>query len=74
MPRMDDVVNNGMRQDRPSREKQAACFECRGSKIKCVREEGETTCKKCRLSGVQCIAPAFHVGRYKGTKKYLYKA
>ncbi|KAK0246947.1 hypothetical protein LTS09_017914 [Friedmanniomyces endolithicus] len=68
MPRMDDVVNNGMRQDGPSREKQAACFECRGSKIKCVREEGETTCKKCRLSGVQCIAPAFHVGRYKGTK------
>lgn len=48
--------------------KQAACHECRRSKVKCVRPLDATTCKKCANAGIECIVPKYHVGRYKGVK------
>lgn len=48
--------------------KQAACHECRRSKVKCVRPLDATTCKKCASAGIECIVPKYHVGRYKGVK------
>lgn len=48
--------------------KQAACHECRRSKVKCVRPPDATKCKKCANTGVECIVPKYHVGRYKGVK------
>lgn len=48
--------------------KQAACLECRKSKVKCVRLAGASACKKCSNSGSECIVPDYHVGRYKGVK------
>lgn len=48
--------------------KQAACFECRKSKVKCVRGLEEATCKRCRNIGTECVIPEYHVGRYKGVK------
>ena len=50
------------------RSKQAACINCRRSKIRCRREEGETHCEKCRQIGSDCIVPEYHVGRRKGVK------
>jgi hypothetical protein len=48
--------------------KQAACLECRKSKIKCVRDPDSSVCKRCNSNGAECIIPAYHVGRYKGVK------
>lgn len=48
--------------------KQAACLNCRRSKIKCRREEGATICYRCQHVGVNCVIPEFHVGRQKGVK------
>lgn len=48
--------------------KQAACHECRRSKVKCVREPDATACRKCTNAGIDCIVPKYHVGRYKGVK------
>lgn len=48
--------------------KQAACHECRRSKVKCVRPPDATTCKKCAHAGIECVVPKYHVGRYKGVK------
>lgn len=48
--------------------KQAACLECRKSKVKCVRSPDASSCKKCSNSGSECIVPDYHVGRYKGVK------
>lgn len=48
--------------------KQAACHECRRSKVKCVRSANAATCKKCANAGVECVVPKYHVGRYKGVK------
>lgn len=48
--------------------KQAACLECRKSKVKCVRLPNAQACKKCSNSGSECIVPDYHVGRYKGVK------
>lgn len=50
-------------------DKQAACLECRRSKIKCIREAGAEECRKCRQGGLTCVRPEYHVGRYKGVKK-----
>ena len=55
--------------DRPASElKQAACLECRRSKIKCLRAPDAEACKKCTASGIECVVPSYHVGRYKGIK------
>lgn len=48
--------------------KQAACLECRRSKIRCVRSPDATTCKRCANVGSECVVPEYHVGRYKGVK------
>ncbi|KAF2641776.1 hypothetical protein P280DRAFT_284433 [Massarina eburnea CBS 473.64] len=49
--------------------KQAACYNCRRSKIKCKRELGAAVCEKCLQSGMDCIIPGgFHIGRQKGVK------
>lgn len=43
-------------------------FNCKRSKLKCVRQNGSATCTRCQQRGVQCTAPAYHVGRHKGVK------
>ncbi|KAF1954889.1 hypothetical protein CC80DRAFT_550062 [Byssothecium circinans] len=49
--------------------KQAACYNCRRSKIKCKREPGAPVCERCLHSGAECVIPGgFHVGRQKGVK------
>lgn len=51
--------------------KQAACLNCRRSKIKCKRDHGISRCEKCLHTGVECVVPGdFHVGRQKGVRKY----
>lgn len=54
--------------DDASGHKQAACFECRKSKVKCVRGPDDAICKRCRNTGTECVIPEYHVGRYKGVK------
>ncbi|KAH9872212.1 hypothetical protein IAQ61_005047 [Plenodomus lingam] len=48
--------------------KQAACLNCRRSKIKCRREEGAPICDRCQHVGAECVIPEFHIGRQKGVK------
>lgn len=48
--------------------KQAACLECRRSKVKCQRAPEAAACKKCMNTGLECVVPEYHVGRYKGVK------
>lgn len=62
-----DVVSASAGED-SNFSKQAACHECRRSKVKCVRPPDATTCKKCTSAGIECIVPKYHVGRYKGVK------
>lgn len=47
-------------------ERLAACFNCKRSKLKCVRTAGSATCTRCRQRRIDCAAPAYHVGRHKG--------
>ncbi|KAI1125528.1 hypothetical protein F5Y10DRAFT_246983 [Nemania abortiva] len=49
-------------------ERLASCFNCKKSKVKCVRPEGSNTCARCALRKLECRAPLFHVGRHKGVK------
>ncbi|KAH8163149.1 hypothetical protein CIB48_g5101 [Xylaria polymorpha] len=49
-------------------ERLASCFNCKKSKVKCVRPDGSATCSRCTLRKLQCSAPLFHVGRHKGVK------
>ncbi|KXJ89128.1 hypothetical protein Micbo1qcDRAFT_235467 [Microdochium bolleyi] len=55
-------------QDVKDEERLASCFNCKRSKLKCVRTNGSGTCTRCQQRGVQCTAPAYHVGRHKGVK------
>jgi len=48
--------------------KQAACLECRRSKVRCLRAPEAAACKKCTNAGLECVVPEYHVGRYKGVK------
>ncbi|KAF2864898.1 hypothetical protein BDV95DRAFT_508308 [Massariosphaeria phaeospora] len=48
--------------------KQAACLNCRKSKIKCRRDLGAPICEKCQSTGTECVIPNFHIGRQKGVK------
>ncbi|KAJ5514907.1 hypothetical protein N7463_004459 [Penicillium fimorum] len=48
--------------------KQAACLNCRRSKIRCNRLAGERSCEKCKLANAECIVPNHHLGRQKGVK------
>ncbi|KAI0908307.1 hypothetical protein F4823DRAFT_599723 [Ustulina deusta] len=49
-------------------ERLASCFNCKKSKVKCVRSEGSTVCSRCAQRKLECRAPLFHVGRHKGVK------
>ncbi|KAJ5385372.1 hypothetical protein N7517_003283 [Penicillium concentricum] len=48
--------------------KQAACLNCRRSKIRCNRLAGERSCEKCKQTSAECIVPNHHLGRQKGVK------
>ncbi|KAI0880579.1 uncharacterized protein GGS22DRAFT_174742 [Annulohypoxylon maeteangense] len=54
--------------DSRDEERLAACFNCKKSKLKCVRPSGSATCTRCTQRSIQCSAPLFHVGRHKGVK------
>ncbi|KAI1431475.1 hypothetical protein GGR50DRAFT_679293 [Xylaria sp. CBS 124048] len=49
-------------------ERLASCFNCKRSKVKCVRSRGSSTCARCTQRRLECRAPLFHVGRHKGVK------
>ncbi|KAL5335678.1 hypothetical protein BJX70DRAFT_410303 [Aspergillus crustosus] len=51
-----------------SHSRQAACLNCRKSKVRCDRSQGETSCHKCSHAGLECVVPSHHVGRQKGVK------
>ncbi|KAG2418523.1 hypothetical protein HFD88_001624 [Aspergillus terreus] len=51
-----------------SHARQAACLNCRRSKIRCNRTEGNAACDKCRQASLDCVVPSHHVGRQKGVK------
>ncbi|KAH7555866.1 Zn(II)2Cys6 transcription factor [Bipolaris maydis] len=58
--------------------KQAACLNCRKSKIKCRREEGASVCERCSSVGVECIIPEFHMqkgvkNKRSGLEKAIYQ-
>ncbi|KAL4959199.1 uncharacterized protein BDV14DRAFT_207048 [Aspergillus stella-maris] len=53
---------------RVSHSRQAACLNCRKSKIRCDRSQGESACDKCRNADLECVVPNHHVGRQKGVK------
>ncbi|KAL4877911.1 hypothetical protein BJY04DRAFT_209630 [Aspergillus karnatakaensis] len=53
---------------RPSHSRQAACLNCRKSKIRCDRSQGAAVCDKCRTAGLECVVPSHHVGRKRGVK------
>ncbi|KAF1844147.1 uncharacterized protein K460DRAFT_287349 [Cucurbitaria berberidis CBS 394.84] len=48
--------------------KQAACLNCRRSKIKCRRDDDAPICERCQHIGTECVIPEFHIGRQKGVK------
>ncbi|KAL5041313.1 hypothetical protein BDW71DRAFT_169038 [Aspergillus fruticulosus] len=55
-------------QRQASHSRQAACLNCRKSKIRCDRSQGESSCDKCSHAGLECVVPTHHVGRQKGVK------
>ncbi|KAL4972451.1 hypothetical protein BDW66DRAFT_169596 [Aspergillus desertorum] len=55
-------------QRRASHGRQAACLNCRKSKIRCDRSHGGFSCDKCRHAGLECVVPTHHVGRQKGVR------
>ena len=58
--------------DKGENAKQAACLNCRRSKTRCLRDEGDLKCRKCAQSqAAECIVPEYRVGRKKGIKKYI---
>ncbi|KAG0158714.1 hypothetical protein PDIDSM_6233 [Penicillium digitatum] len=48
--------------------KQAACLNCRRSKIRCNRLAGASSCEKCKQTSAECVVPNHHLGRQKGVK------
>ncbi|KAE8148600.1 hypothetical protein BDV25DRAFT_15532 [Aspergillus avenaceus] len=56
------------RTDRTSSTRQAACLNCRKSKVRCHRELGNASCDRCRGADMECVVPSHHVGRQKGVK------
>ncbi|KAH9889730.1 hypothetical protein F4778DRAFT_388667 [Xylariomycetidae sp. FL2044] len=62
---MSDTTTNG---DSKDEERLAACYNCKKSKLKCVRSNGSATCTRCTQRQLECTAPLFHVGRHKGVK------
>ncbi|KAL2863116.1 uncharacterized protein BJX67DRAFT_267316 [Aspergillus lucknowensis] len=64
---MEDQVPE-LNRRQPAQSRQAACLNCRKSKIRCNRSPGEVSCDRCKHSNVDCIIPNHHVGRQKGVK------
>ncbi|KAH7035941.1 uncharacterized protein B0I36DRAFT_319413 [Microdochium trichocladiopsis] len=65
------MADSGVQSSAPDvkdEERLASCFNCKRSKLKCVRPNGSGTCTRCHQRGVHCTAPAYHVGRHKGVK------
>ncbi|RFU26097.1 hypothetical protein B7463_g10243, partial [Scytalidium lignicola] len=48
--------------------KQAACWNCRRSKTKCLRAADDAKCMRCSRAELSCVIPEFHIGRQKGIK------
>ncbi|KAF7593030.1 hypothetical protein BBP40_012117 [Aspergillus hancockii] len=48
--------------------RQAACLNCRKSKVRCNRKLGNVSCDRCDQGNVECVVPTHHVGRQKGVK------
>lgn len=48
--------------------RQAACLNCRRSKIRCKRSREGTCCDRCKQANLECIVPSHHLGRQKGVK------
>ncbi|KAL4923332.1 uncharacterized protein BDV17DRAFT_245929 [Aspergillus undulatus] len=63
-----DVQAPASNRRRASHSRQAACLNCRKSKIRCDRSQGESACDKCRNADLECVVPNHHVGRQKGVK------
>ncbi|KAI4603782.1 hypothetical protein KJ359_003602 [Pestalotiopsis sp. 9143b] len=59
------VPGHDMKDESKDDERLAACFNCKRSKLKCVRSSGSATCTRCRQRRIDCAAPAYHVGRHK---------
>ncbi|PWY96782.1 Zn(II)2Cys6 transcription factor [Aspergillus sclerotioniger CBS 115572] len=53
---------------RASHGRQAACLNCRKSKVRCNRSQGDAYCGRCKQANVECVIPNHHVGRQKGVK------
>ncbi|KAL3490903.1 hypothetical protein BJX62DRAFT_225595 [Aspergillus germanicus] len=51
-----------------TKSRQAACLNCRRSKIRCNRSQNEERCDRCSHSHLECVVPNHHVGRQKGVK------
>ncbi|KAL3440734.1 hypothetical protein BJX65DRAFT_25463 [Aspergillus insuetus] len=62
----DQTSESNKRQSTKSR--QAACLNCRRSKIRCSRSQNEERCDRCSHSHLECVVPNHHVGRQKGVK------
>ncbi|KAL2836205.1 Zn(II)2Cys6 transcription factor [Aspergillus pseudoustus] len=62
----DQALETNSRQS--TRTRQAACLNCRKSKIRCNRTQGEERCDRCSQSHLECVVPNHHVGRQKGVK------
>ncbi|KAI0595727.1 hypothetical protein F4775DRAFT_568050 [Biscogniauxia sp. FL1348] len=65
---MSDISAPTSNADVRDEERLAACFNCKKSKLKCVRPSGSVTCSRCKQRQLECAAPLFHVGRHKGVK------
>ncbi|KAK8119625.1 uncharacterized protein PG998_004251 [Apiospora kogelbergensis] len=65
---MTEIAPSTSGSDGQAEERLAACFNCKRSKLKCVRHGGNATCTRCRQRRIDCAAPAYHVGRHKGVK------
>ncbi|GFN15183.1 uncharacterized protein AtWU_04984 [Aspergillus tubingensis] len=54
--------------NKASHGRQAACLNCRKSKVRCNRSQDDASCSRCKQTNVECIIPSHHVGRQKGVK------
>lgn len=54
--------------NKTSHARQAACLNCRKSKVRCSRTPGDASCDRCRQAAAECVIPSHHVGRQKGVK------
>ncbi|PWY85097.1 Zn(II)2Cys6 transcription factor [Aspergillus heteromorphus CBS 117.55] len=48
--------------------RQAACLNCRKSKVRCNRSQSDALCGRCKQSDLECVIPRHHIGRQKGVK------